>query len=202
MALAEREGAGKARCRLAPVAPVRKEARGENHRFSRIDPAFPARWFDGLYVVSPGTGCFAPVARRIIITTGLTSASGCQDHTTSPAHRAVRPHDQHAATRCAHRIPHSTLVTIAMAPLCNEAGCRERTINSVKTKQEYFCAGDWTGQISLSGLAKSASARRPFRRAEEPRLRRGMLDRARAICPTSGRPTCVHCAQATRRSWK
>jgi hypothetical protein len=38
-----------------------KNARGRNHRHSRDDPAFPARWLYGLYVLSPGTGFLAPV---------------------------------------------------------------------------------------------------------------------------------------------
>ena len=41
--------------------PADKNAGGRNHRFSRDIPAFPARWLGGLYVLSPGTGCLAPV---------------------------------------------------------------------------------------------------------------------------------------------
>ncbi len=43
--------------------PAEKNAGGRYHRFSRDIPAFPARWFSGLYVLSPGTGCLAPVTR-------------------------------------------------------------------------------------------------------------------------------------------
>jgi len=46
-------------------------------------PAFPARWLDGLYVLSPGTGLFCPRDRQII-TASVASASGGQDHTISP----------------------------------------------------------------------------------------------------------------------
>ncbi len=46
-------------------------------------PAFPARWLYALCVLSPGTGLSCPRDRRIIITTGVASASGCQDHTFS-----------------------------------------------------------------------------------------------------------------------
>ena len=46
------------------MARVRKKnARGGYHRFGQDIPAFPARWLYGLYALSPGTGCFAPVAR-------------------------------------------------------------------------------------------------------------------------------------------
>ena len=40
--------------------PAEKNAGGRNHRFSRDIPAFPARWLDGLYVLSPGTGLSCP----------------------------------------------------------------------------------------------------------------------------------------------
>jgi hypothetical protein len=35
---------------------VQKKSTRQNHRFSRIRPAFPAQWFYGLYVISPVTG--------------------------------------------------------------------------------------------------------------------------------------------------
>src|SRR5690242_12626816 len=59
-----------------PVAPVRKKARGRNHRFSLKAPAFPARAGYGLYVISPGTGFLAPVAhdaRRKHLELGLST---------------------------------------------------------------------------------------------------------------------------------
>ena len=53
----------------------------------RIDPAFPhAIGFNGFLRALPGEpGFVATIAREIITSTGLTSASGCQDHTTSPS---------------------------------------------------------------------------------------------------------------------
>src|SRR5690242_1448809 len=38
------EGAGKAGCPPHPRPPCIKKARGENHRYGRNNPAFPARW--------------------------------------------------------------------------------------------------------------------------------------------------------------
>jgi len=70
-----------------PWPASEKNAGGRNHRFSRDIPAFPARWLGGLYVLSPGTGLSCPRDRRII-TASVTSASGGQDHTISPAHQA------------------------------------------------------------------------------------------------------------------
>jgi hypothetical protein len=45
----------------APMARVHKKSTRQDHRFGQDIPALPARWFTGLYVISPGTGCFAPV---------------------------------------------------------------------------------------------------------------------------------------------
>jgi hypothetical protein len=87
---------------------------------------------DGLYVLSPGTGLSCPRHGRIIVTIRLASASGGQDHTTSPAHRLVRPHDQVTLRdRCAYRIPPRRLVTTAKRP-SREAGWRQTIMNSEK----------------------------------------------------------------------
>jgi len=37
-----------------------KNAGGSHHRFSRSNPAFPAQWFYGLYVLFPVTGLDSP----------------------------------------------------------------------------------------------------------------------------------------------
>jgi hypothetical protein len=53
---------GRRECReLAAPMVACKKARGSHHRFSRSIPAFPARWFDSVYALSPGTGVLAPV---------------------------------------------------------------------------------------------------------------------------------------------
>jgi hypothetical protein len=57
------EGAGKAGYRLIPMVRVQQKSTRQNHR-SAAYPAFPAQWFDGLYVVVPGVpGLLATVAR-------------------------------------------------------------------------------------------------------------------------------------------
>ncbi|WP_407176908.1 hypothetical protein [Bradyrhizobium sp. STM 3562] len=45
-------------------------------------------------------------------------------------------------------------------PLCIEAGWRQETAISEKTKEEYFCAKDWTSRIALHGFAKIDFLRR------------------------------------------
>jgi hypothetical protein len=72
----------------------------------RIDPAFPhAIGFNGFLRALPGEpGFVATIAREIITSTGLTSASGCQDHTTSPSasyafRLQAQPRPPHPASR-------------------------------------------------------------------------------------------------------
>jgi hypothetical protein len=81
----------------APIAPavVRTGSARVDHRFNRIDPAFPARWVTAYFVLSSVTGLFATVDLRNDDASqpgwvdaspqGLTPASGRQDHTTSPS---------------------------------------------------------------------------------------------------------------------
>src|SRR5689334_7849802 len=86
VALSLEEGAGKAGHRLMPVARLRKKCRRQEPQVQPDDPAFPARWRYGLYVISPGTGFLAPVASALVVTccAYLISAPGDQDHTISP----------------------------------------------------------------------------------------------------------------------
>ena len=57
-----REGRASAEAR-GPRAE--KNARGRNHRYSRYDPAFPARWSSRLCALSPVSGLLATVARAM-----------------------------------------------------------------------------------------------------------------------------------------
>src|SRR3569833_654293 len=60
-ALLNSEGAGKAGRWPRPWPACRKKAGGSHHRSGLTRPAFPARWFGGLYALSLGTGCLAPI---------------------------------------------------------------------------------------------------------------------------------------------
>jgi hypothetical protein len=86
----------------------------QNHRCSQ-HPAFPAQWFDGLYVLSPGTGSLAPVARMLVISRRLDLSAGRP----GPHDFAVRSPSVVAQKRLmthGHRIPASHAVTIAKRP--------------------------------------------------------------------------------------
>jgi hypothetical protein len=80
-----------------------------------------------------------------------------------PATTLARP----TLPRPPHPVP--TFVTMANAPLLGQDG-RDKEVIWVRWKQEYFCKGDWTGQISLKPLQKIAQMRRaispPFRRID------------------------------------
>jgi hypothetical protein len=99
------------------MAPVRKKARGRNHRFGWDIPAFPARWGNGCSVLSSGTGLIAPVTSGIIMTHRLGISIGMPGPhgLTARAGSFVGMND-HAATRRAPRIPRPTFVTIAKRP--------------------------------------------------------------------------------------
>ena len=102
----------------APMHPqpcVQKvRARKQVTTGSPVEPAFPARWFYGLLRALPGDrALLSPSpARCTSIVADLTSASGHQDHATSPS----------ASMRFVfriegvHRIPRPTSVTIAIRP--------------------------------------------------------------------------------------
>jgi hypothetical protein len=92
----------------------------------------------------------------------LASASGCQDHTTSPSAftalvwRTVR----------VHRIP-PHVRDDRETPLA-EAGRRQATIFSRKTEAEYFSQQGWTVESALNHLAKFESRRTIFVISEAP----------------------------------
>ena len=115
-----REGAGNAGRQPHPWPACNKKAGGSHHRFSRDSPAFPARWFYGLYVISPGTGFVAPVigAMRKHRRQFDTSAGVSGPHDFAIRLVLFVGMNHHAAIRDGHRIPASRVVTIARnAPL-------------------------------------------------------------------------------------
>jgi hypothetical protein len=126
---------------LHPWPACNKKAGGSHHRWAE-QPAFPARWFDGLYVVSSGTGLIAPVASNALSASSPTWPQH-REARTARFHRRigyVRPREQtHAATRRAHRIPHPTSVTIAKRPLIRGGMARSKARFLKKRKKEFLC---------------------------------------------------------------
>ena len=118
-------GRREGRVAAAPGAPAqRKFARAQEPQVQAvITPAFPARWFYGLYALSSVNH---PVCHRRphnnLHELGARSL-GRQDHTTSPS-ASVPLVNRHIHV---HRIPASRLVTIAKRPSESEAGYSEGT---------------------------------------------------------------------------
>jgi hypothetical protein len=80
------QGMPGARCTRGLVCKMHKEKRTRAYRFSGGNPAFPARWFYGLFRALPGDRAFLPPSPpRSLLLENLTPASGRQDHTTSPS---------------------------------------------------------------------------------------------------------------------
>ena len=87
--------------------PATKNAGGSHNRFSRNNPAFPARWFTA-YTWSPRSAGLVSLRPPGLVTRGLTPASGRRDRTIS----LVRAAPLVAQGRHVHRIPFPTFVTI------------------------------------------------------------------------------------------
>src|SRR4029077_1767277 len=83
VALEDEEGAGNAGCRPHPWPACDKESSGQSPQVQPEHPAFPARWFYGLYVRSPESGLVS-LRRPWIITRDLIPASGGLDSESSP----------------------------------------------------------------------------------------------------------------------
>jgi hypothetical protein len=80
------QGMPGARCTRGLVCKMHKGKRTRAYRFSGGNPAFPARWFYGLFRALPGDRAFLPPSPpRSLLLENLTPASGRQDHTTSPS---------------------------------------------------------------------------------------------------------------------
>jgi hypothetical protein len=87
--LRSHKGAGKAGYRLIPMAPVQQESTGKEPQAQPDSPAFPAQWCCGLYALSPVTGLVCHRHCAKLAPRNLASASGGQDHTTSPSAEAL-----------------------------------------------------------------------------------------------------------------
>jgi hypothetical protein len=53
--LIENRGRREGRVLAAPMVRVQQKSTRQNHRYEPEQPAFPAQWFYGLYVISPVT---------------------------------------------------------------------------------------------------------------------------------------------------
>jgi hypothetical protein len=145
---------------VAPAASCAANALGKAHEIitgtTEHTPAFPAQWATA-YTRSPRSAGLVSLRRLKIIISGLTPASGRQDHATSPsASRAARLAAPNAAI--ATRL---TFVTIGRNVPRGEAGWRQD--NHIFTKNgsgiflreglDMISENQRVGQISESAKA-------------------------------------------------
>jgi hypothetical protein len=117
-------------------------------------PAFPGRRFTAYTALSPGTGLSCPRRLRDVNTiANLASASGGQDHATSPSasatfvRRALR----------VHRIPAPHIVTIGRNVPLHRGAMRESIVLICPAEQAEVHATDWhDGQFVHGGCAGGA----------------------------------------------
>src|SRR6266481_9509692 len=77
------QGMPGAQCTHSLACEINKAHERSHHRYTGINPAFPARWFYGLLRDLPGDqACLTPSPALLIA--DLTPASGRQNHTTWP----------------------------------------------------------------------------------------------------------------------
>jgi hypothetical protein len=108
------------------------------YRFSGGIPAFPARWFYGLFRALPGERAFLPPSPRDILAKLDASIA------------APGPHDfavrvSHARQSQLSRPPHLTRAFVTCAtPLSSGETGEFKSVICPTAKAEYFCAKVWT----------------------------------------------------------
>jgi hypothetical protein len=163
VSLEKTEGAGKAGCRLAPMAPCAiGKHRGRNHRCGRSSGLPCAMVLTVSFVLFPVTGlsCHRRFAgsSRLTARSGsarhpqtLAPASGRQNHTTSPSAiaslvlRAAIAHEKPALRSRARAIlsrpPHSGPTSVTTRTPLIGPGCEEETTDLGEGRSELFLRG-------------------------------------------------------------
>src|SRR5215472_7100347 len=108
---------GRPGARMHPWSACRKKHAAEP-QVQADQPAFPAQWFYGLYVISPVTGLSCHRHRRDAKHHRQLDASvGAPGPYDFAVRKDIaRPREDHASILCVHRIPLPTFVTIAKRP--------------------------------------------------------------------------------------
>jgi hypothetical protein len=138
---------GRRECRMlaapASLACKRNALCARKHHRAAEQPASPAQWCYGLYALSPVSGLDSHRRSRLV-TRSLTSASGDQDHATSPSAAAAFVSHSNRG----HRIPAPRIVTIGRNVPLHRGGMREKIAVICPTAQAKSCATDWhDGQV-------------------------------------------------------
>ena len=130
-------------------------------------PAFPARWFYGLYVISPGTGLSCSRRLRGHYLASLASASGGQNHTTSPSAEASVVRAEFArrpSASIAFRLTFGD--DWPQRPFQRGGTMRTLLLNTRNNQAIYFFATDWTNSRDCAAICPSGK-RSPRDRASQ-----------------------------------
>jgi hypothetical protein len=132
------QGMPDARCTRGRLCS--KKAQASATKGTPQQPAFPAQWFYGLYVISPVTGlsCHRRLADRSARLSASVGAPGPYDF-------AVRCNINRPLMLSVHRIPLPTFVTIAKRPSYRERDLHVLNLIWGQREAESFCARGWTG---------------------------------------------------------
>jgi len=148
---------GRRECRVmaSPMARLQQIKQAAVTTGSAGSTGIPCAMVYGLYRALPGAPGFLATITSVMqnIIANLASASGCQDHTTSPSalatfvSRAIR----------VHRIPAPRIVTIGRNVPLHRGGMRESIVSICPTEQARTHAADWhDGQFAHGGCAGGA----------------------------------------------
>jgi hypothetical protein len=178
--------------------PATKKAGGSHHGFSQINRHSPRNGFNGVVLPGDRTGdrAFLPPSsarsssRQLGISVGMPGP-----HDFAVRNDISRPHKDCALNHRVHRIPLSTLVTIAKRPSCESRTAGHNTISDFR-QQKIFqsrprnrCAVESTHKIRLFAGAIFARLRRRERRASAQH---------ELIRPTGNRSGALWCRQNAR----
>src|SRR6266852_1147877 len=127
----------------------------------------------GLYRALPGAPGFLATITSVMqsIIANLASASGCQDHTTSPSVPA-------AVVCCrlhVHRNPASRIVTIGRNVPLHRGGMRESIVVICPTEQARTYAADWHDGQFAHGVHAGIACRQVSTRTQHGRHNRGTV---------------------------
>jgi len=135
-----------ARCAHSLVCEMIKAHKYSHHGHTGITRHSPRDGFHSLYRALPGDRAFLPPSPSGIAPQGLISASGYQDHTTSPYAAALSSGlisiEPDAAASIASRA--QRVVTIAIRPSAGHETARVLKLICPTAKAENFCEKGWT----------------------------------------------------------
>jgi hypothetical protein len=142
---------------------VQKKMHAAEPQVQADHPAFPARWFYGLYAISPVTSLVATVIgetrKRLHDLSACIGAPGPRDFAVR-THAARRARTAPGDVRPSHPAPN--VRDDREPPLLWVRDTPRKPLIWGRRKAQYFFEHDWTTQIALNPLTKSVFTRTSF----------------------------------------